>query len=305
MNKAKDSITLSQVRKVMEMLASKQECCITAIEISPVQTEIGKGSNGTVGAFVSQVKLEYINAKELDRSNISTQFKSAIKEEIDRFADNARDNASEGLAAVEKHNEELLGLIDNANENIHDLEKNIETLKEQADKEIRRLSDEMAKTAQKIESQEEAINQHKDDLSSYRNGLTQANIDINLLTKQVGGLEADLKTAQTSAEETVDKLKLAISSREEAERKAISAEQAAANTQQTIDLLTSQAEKLEQQIDDLKDKETELTRLNGQLYDKLETTNLDRIEDLKTANTYQSGDAEASEETQKKGGKGK
>jgi chromosome segregation ATPase len=273
----------------MGFLANKQGCCITEIEIISVQEEIGKGSNGTIGAYVKQVKQEYINAKAYDRANISQQLKSAIKEEIDRFADNARENVTDELAAVERLNDELLGIVDGADETIRDLEKDLKSQRAVADKEIRHLGDELVKAVEKIESHKETIEQHKTDLAAYRAEISGANArEVNLI-KQVGSLEADLATSRQLTAETVDKLNETLGKREEAERKMLLAEQSSAHHQNMIAHVTNQMKTLEQQINDLKIQVSNLTTQNDQLHEKIEATNRDRIDDLKATGNKRTG----------------
>jgi phage shock protein A len=120
-------------------------------------------------------------------------------------------------------------------------------------------------------------------------GELSANAREVSLTKQVGALEADLATSRQGTAEAVDKLNETLGKREEAERKMLLAEQSAAHHQTVIALVTNQMEKLEQQIKDLDSKVSELTNLNGQLYEKIEATNRDRIDDLKATGNKRTG----------------
>ena len=59
--------------------------------------------------------------------------------------------------------------------------------------------------------------------------------------------------------------------------------QEATHLQQMLTQATLQTEKLERQIVELKSEVNDLNDLNKQLHKKVETTNLERIDDLKTA----------------------
>jgi chromosome segregation ATPase len=264
----------------MEILAFKQGCCITEIEITEVQSEI-VGSNGTVGAFLQQVKLEHLNAKELDRSTISPQLKSAIKEEIDRFIDNSSKNAAAGLAVLERLNEELRGMIDEADQKICSLEETIATQKDMADKESRKQLEEIAKATQNINSYRDTIEQQQAEITTFRNDTNRANTEIIALNRQAGVMEANLVTARQAIEEAIDKHNKELVSRQVAERMADLAKQEAIHHQQVIDLLRNQAAKQGEYIGELKAKVTEMTTLNNQLHAKIEEINQERISELK------------------------
>ncbi|OGR34284.1 MAG: hypothetical protein A2091_13020 [Desulfuromonadales bacterium GWD2_61_12] len=300
MIRGKDSIALDDVRSAMENLAQKHMCSIYDVEIAQVQSALGKGSNGTIGAFLKQVKQECINARAFDRANFSTQLKSAIKEEIDRFADNARENADEARSQLARDYVELSTLHANAEVHISELEKSIESQKIEADNENRRLAGELAKAIQKNESEKANIERYNTDLERSRSELSLAHAEVVSLTKKIGAFEASLE----GMEDLVEKLNQETSKRVEAERNATLVTQAVLFKQETIDSLGRQTEKLDQNIIDLKGRISELSMLNVELNIKLEAANRELIEGLKiTINKKLSSDKGGKAE--KGGGKGK
>lgn len=302
MIKSKDRITLSQVRSTVEILAFKQGCCITEIEITEVQSEIG-GSNGTVGAFLQQVKLEHLNAKELDRSTISPQLKSAIKEEIDRFIDNSSKNAAASLAVLERLNEELRGMIDEADQKICSLEEAIEIQKDIADKENRKQLEEKTKVTQQISFYQNTVEQQKTEIANSCNNLARVHDEVIALNRQAGVMEAELVSARQATEEALKKLNKEVVGRQEAERKADLAKQEVIHHQQTMDLLRNQAKKQDEQVVELKARANEVTILNNQLHAKIEKINNDRINELKEVERMRSKEGVEEGKTAGKGEK--
>lgn len=303
MEQGKDSITLNQVRAIMEMLAQKHDRPIVSIEISQVQNEIGRGSNGTIGAFVKTVRQEHINAKAYDRSNISPHLKSALMEEIDRFADNARENAAEELEAISSLNNELSEQIDQAEEMIRDLEETNHIQQADAAKEAGRLNDELVRAKAKIDSDKEIIDQQKDEMATCQNNLADKNTETINLNQQLGTLQAELKSARSEASDASKELVEASSRLNEAEKKTALAKQASEHKQQTIDMLTNQIGKLDEQIGDKKARINELTEENDSLHQKLEKANDKLIEALE-AMQHKTDEASTDEITPDKEDKG-
>lgn len=280
MGSRKEEITLALVRRTMEDLARAKGCIIQQIELRHVMDEIGSGSNGTVGAFVKQVKQDHINARAYDRSNISTELKSALILEIDRFANNARENATEELKAISSLNDELCEKVDQADETIRNLEDALKTQQAEAAKEARHLKDELVQANVKIESHAVTIDQQKAELASCRDELAAKNADATTLNRQLGKLEAELKSASTEASAAREALAQAISSREEADKGSALAEQAAAHKQETIDMLKGELGKLEGQLGEMKSQASELSAQHDRLLQKLEEANQERIKTL-------------------------
>ncbi len=262
MNNPREDITLKQVRSTMESLARKQGCCITAIEIKAVQSELG-GSNGTIGAFLKQAKLEHINAMAYDRANISAQLKAAIMEEIDRFADNAREYASEGLDAVQQLNVELSKLNDESNQEILRLNNEVEGTKRRVDDEIRKLSGDVAKWEQKAVSCQGIIEGQKSDIERSRAEQMIASGEVKELTRKVGALEAELGMERNKTNEISAKFDQEAEKRRAAEQRALLAEQSVIHQEQIIKLISKQTENLELQNAELTSQVTSLTETVG------------------------------------------
>lgn len=291
MQTMKDDITLEQVRAIMESQAKKRGCSISEIEIKHVQDALGKGSNGTVGAYVKRAKQEYINAKAYERGNISTQLKSALIEEINRFADNARMNASEGLMSLELDFNEVLKLNGESREIINSLNSEMEAQRETTGRELRRLSDELARKEQLIDTQRETESQLRKDLETNRNNLDQAHLSAAELNRKIGGLEADLLSIGEKREELSKKLSEAEKDLNTEKTTSALQAQALAHQKEAYDLLSKDKITLESTtIVNLNDKIDGLSTKNEELHDKLEKLRKEHIEDLKQSTKTPSGE---------------
>lgn len=279
----KDDIELKQVRAIMEQLAREQRVCITKIEIKPVQAILGKGNNGTVGAYVKQVKSEFTGSKAYDRANISMQLRSAIMEEIDRFADNARDNANENLETIERDNNELRALNDRIEKTINELQQELKDVRAASTEEARKYHEEIVKHQQQLDSSREAEAQLRSDLELCRKDFSLSNEKVMAMTKQNGKLEAEVETNKKEITDQAAQLHQSNNSRENAEQKAVLAEQASVLHQKTIDLLEKQKSDLERDIQEIKSNMSDLTTRNTVIQEKLDNANQERINDLKKA----------------------
>lgn len=283
MTDIKDDITLEQVRAIMEQIARKHEICITQVEIKPVQATLGKGNNGTVGAYVKQVKEEFTNSKAYDRANISMQLKSAIMNEIDRFADNARDNANENLETIERDNNELRALNERVEQNINELQQEIKAVRATSAEENRKSSDELVRCKQQLDSSRDAEVQLRSDLESCRKDLSLSAEKVMALTKQNGKREAEVETARKDTTDLTGQLLKSNSSRETAEQKAVLAEQSTVLHQKTVDLLEKHKSDLERDLQEVKSRMSDLTTRHNALQEKFDNANQERINDLKKA----------------------
>lgn len=283
MTEIKDDINLQQVRAIVEQIARKEKCCITQVEIKQVQTLLGKGNNGTVGAYLKQVKQEFINSKAFDRANISMQLKSVVMEEIDRFADNARDNANENLEMIERLNQELRELNIQAERTIVDLQQAILDLKTTTAEELRKTADDLLKNQQQLEASRESAVQLKTELESSRSDLKTSTEKVVDLAKLNGKLEAEVESAKKASSDLAAQSLQSNIAREKAERKAVNAEQASTLHQKSIGLLEEQKSGLERDLQAIKDNMGKLMARHQALQEKFDTTNQERINDLQKA----------------------
>jgi chromosome segregation ATPase len=277
----KNDITLEQVRAIMEKLARDEECCITQIEIQQTQAILGKGNNGTVGAYVKQVKHEFSKSKEYDRANISMQLKSMLMEEIDRFADNARDNANENLDTIERDNEELRHLNIQVHEANDELQKQIQALQDKTNTDLRIAAEDLAKAQERLASAQENQTTLTTNLESCRSDLKAANEENRRLSKESGRMEAEIEHFSSKATELSERVDKADRDREAALQKSALAEQAAALHKETIDRLEKQISTMESDMDELKKAMDSEKIKNGELQDKLDDLNIERINELR------------------------
>ncbi|SEA68114.1 hypothetical protein SAMN05660420_02854 [Desulfuromusa kysingii] len=133
MHKNKEEITLSKIRKHMETIAVMKNTPIPLIDINAVRDLLGYGSNGTIGAYVKQVKFEHHNSNLYDLYNFSNQFKSAIADEIKRFVENAKEVDSQKQTVLEGLNTELTNVNEQLEVENQSLKKEINANLQKAD----------------------------------------------------------------------------------------------------------------------------------------------------------------------------
>ena len=286
----KDDISLEQVRAAMETLARKAGCCVTEIEIRPVQAELGKGSNGTIGAFVKHVKMEYVNSKAYDRTNFSVRLKSALVEEINAFVDNARQNASEGMACLSRDHGELLRMNQESRETIDALSAELEEQQKKTGQEMGKLFDELARSKQKIADQQETEERIKEDAEAYRKDLVEANQRTAELNRQIGRLESDVEAKSSERDNLSAKLNETEKTLASAQTTVALCEQAVKHQKEVYSVLLQTKESLESRIDDLNGKLDSAMAANTKLHDNMEKLRNEHSDELKRLRARPSGD---------------
>ncbi len=280
MTKTNPDISLAQIRAIMEMIARDNGCCITQVEIRQVQSVLGKGSNGTIGAFVKQVKDEFFGARNYDRTNISSHLKSALIGEIDRYVDNAKECVNERLESTSRDNEELSRLNDEMHEKICELEIELKASKDDGASQLCEISNSLAKSEQKNDSLLDIETRKDAENEILRKDLGLANNEIKDLAKSIGALEANITSLRDKVADLDVKQRTTTEELSKAEREHMLAEQNTVHLQQSFEFLSQQKLALEQEIAELKSRENSLAAMNKQLQEKLELANNERIRDL-------------------------
>jgi chromosome segregation ATPase len=276
-----DEITLSLVRAVMEKIARDKKCDLAKIGIQQVQEVLKNKNNGTVGALIKQVRIEFVNSERFDRSDLPRELKSAIIATIDQVTENARMIVIAERQAVEQLNGELREMIDKADAANRQLHEEIQAARKEATDTVTRTAAELAAVKQQVIAGEQARTRLETDNTKAAKELADSRKEVKALMAKNGKIQADREATVSRWKEADSKLRKALRERDTADREAALAKQKAQHHLEMIDQLRQQIIALDKAVGELKVRNEELGRRLDESQEKLIQTADERLEDLR------------------------
>lgn len=275
-----DDITLKQVRMIMEQIARQPGRSLPNIEINEVRTLLGKGNNGTIGAYIKQIKFEYIESNAFERHELATEFKAATMSEFNRLLDNRTKCLADKCDVINRDNDELLKAIDKAEADNQALRTELQAVQKDAADRATQFGAELAGEKNRLTASESARVLLEADIAKTRAELAERQDEVKGLTAKLARAEADNDMLVDGRRQAEENLRQAQKNREEAARAAALAEQAAAHGEEMIAQLRQQNESLERDVADWKARATEAEHQRDEAQGKLLQGVQNRLDDL-------------------------
>lgn len=288
-----DDITLKQVRMIMEQIARQTGRTLLAIEIGEVRDVLGKGNNGTLGGYIKQVKLELSESNSFDRHELSMEFRAATLMEFNRLLDIRTERLEKQRDAINRDHDELLKTIDQVEAGNQSLRIELQVARKDAADMETRLGEELAEAKKQIAASESAKDIMEADIEKIKTELAGCHDEIKALTAKLAKAEAENDALVDGRNRAKEKLHQSHKERENADRDAALAVQAAAHRQEMIDHLRRQNAALEEDVAALKARGVDFERQRDEFQGKLLQAAHERLEDLKQGTVGNGDDKKA------------
>lgn len=258
-------ITLEQVRTAAERLLDSGK----NVSVKEIIRALGRGSAGTVGAFLKQVKTEWRLATLFDRGDFSTELKAALVSEVSRHVKNGEDSLRLQLEDLSEIFSEVCEANEIADKTITSLKRELADTKAESGQKIRQLEIDFVTTKERLSHAEEVksnLMASRDELSKSHNQALEENAEIKNKLLRATSFSSD---AQVRIERLEQQLHTSQTDRDAANQKAALAEQQARHEKAMSDEQRSLVKDLRNELQQAKNEKRDQDALIAELKERL------------------------------------